>query len=133
MHRQGEVDHGVSLQTGPTLHLQTQPGCSGALQRAQHRPADHGEKHVRTETQMTAVEPKAQTDEKRLPPEPLGTSGGRQRLVRGPRGGADGGRGSQALGLGLQRELGPQRGHGGLQTAGAGLRCKSLSGKRHLL
>lgn len=71
----------------------------------------------------------------RLPPlfKPSGASGRRQRPVRGPRGGADGPRRSQAMGFRLQRKLGHQRGHGGLSTAWAGLRCTSSPSKKSSL
>lgn len=45
---QGEVNYRLSLQTGAAVHLQTHPGCSGPLQRPQHRLAGHGEKRLRS-------------------------------------------------------------------------------------
>lgn len=102
VHGQGEVHRGVPLQRSGALHLQTQPGRVSPLQRAQHRPAGDG------------------------------ASGRRQRVVGGPSGGADGRRRREALGRRLQRELGHQRGHGGLSTARAGLRFKSSSSKPSL-
>lgn len=46
VHRPREVHHRVQLQTGAALHLQTQPGRGGALQRAPQRAAGYGERRL---------------------------------------------------------------------------------------
>lgn len=103
VHRQGEVSYRVFLQSGATLQLQTQPGRSNPLQRAQHWLAGYGEgrTHIRTCLYTVYIHGQASLLRFFLLSR-SGASGRRQGASRGPCGGADGGRRSEALGVHLQ-------------------------------